>query len=348
MPATIIESFLQQAEASDNLGSPFTAGLCRVLAERLTHTSRFGHRILDWPGDPLTDALPLRACGALHALARSGWEPEFSAVYPPAPFDFGAVSQRLVAVLGRHDNFLAAFLDSPPQTNEVARSAVVLGAALHVAAMTRLPIELFEVGASAGLNLRFDRYAYQLGNGRSWGDPDSPVRVVSEWRGALPPISANINVVARAACDRSPLDPGDETDVSRLLAYIWPDQVHRLARTEAALAAAAADGLTVAEADAADWVEQGLGRPPRQGAVRMLYHTIARQYFPAEVKARIDAALAKAGAAATDESPLAYFSFEADGTKGSGALHLSMWPHHRTIPLGRADFHGRWVEWEGV
>lgn len=348
MPTAVIDAFLQQAEASDGLGSPFTAGLCRALADQLNNTSRFGRRILDWPGDPMTDALALRACGALHALSRSGWEPELTAIYPPEPFDAARLSHRLSGVLSRHDNFLAAFLDSPPQTNEVARSGVVLGAALHVAAMTRLPIELFEIGASAGLNLRFDRYHYQLGNGRFWGAADSPVRIACEWRGALPPTSANVNVVARAACDRSPLDPGDEADVNRLLAYIWPDQVHRLARTEAALEMAAADGLKVAEADAADWVEHGLSRPPRQGAVRMLYHTIAWQYFPPQVKARIEAALTRAGEAATDDTPLAHFSFEADGTKGSGALRLRLWPGPKTIPLGRADFHGRWVEWEGV
>ncbi len=165
MPAAVIDAFLKQAEASDGLGSPFTAGLCRLLAARLDHTSRFGHRILDWPDDPHSAALPLRACGALHALSRSGLAPDLTALYPPALFDADRLGQHLGAVIGQHDAFLTAFLDSAPQTNEVARSAIVLGAALHVAAITGQPIDLLEIGASAGLNLRFDRYHYDLGNG---------------------------------------------------------------------------------------------------------------------------------------------------------------------------------------
>jgi hypothetical protein len=347
VPTTVLDAFLSQAEASDGLGSPFTAGLCRLLAARLDRTSRFGHRILDWPGDPFTDALALRACGALHALSRSGLAPDLTAAYPPNALDAEALGQRLGALLKRHDDFITAFLDSAPQTNEVARSAIVLGAALHVAAMTHLPIELLEIGASAGLNLRFDRYHYDLGGGRTWGPPASPVRIACEWRGALPPTDVAVDVVARAACDRKPLDPGDRADANRLLAYIWPDQAHRLARTEAALQMAAADGLLVAEADAAGWVEHHLALPRRSGTARMLFHTIAWQYFPQEVKARIDAALASAAGAATADTPFAHFSFEADGTKGSGVLNLRLWPGPRSIPLGRADFHGRWVEWLG-
>ena len=348
MPTAVIDAFLQQAKASDSLGSPFTASLCRLLAGRLDHTTRFGHKILDWPGDPAADVLPLRACGALHALARSWKEPELKAAYPPAAFDADNLWMMIHDVLTRHDNWLAAFLDSPPQTNEVARSAVVLGAALHVAAMTRLPIELFEIGSSGGLNLRFDRYRYQLGNGRSWGDADSPLSIPSEWRGVLPPLSAKVNVVARAGCDRNPLDPASEADAERLLAYVWPDQTHRLARLQTALALCAADGIKVERMDAADWVEHGLARPPRQGAVRLLFHTIVWQYMPAEAKARIDAAIAKAAATATEETPIVRFGYEPGGKGEGAALSLTLWPEARTIDLGRADFHGRWVEWAEV
>ena len=186
MPSSVIDGFIAQAEGSDRIGSPFVANLCRLLAARLDHTTRFGDKILDWPGDPQADALALRACGALHAIARSWKEPQLRAAYPPAPFDPDRLWQLIADVLTRHDNYLAAFLDSPPQTNEVARSALILGAALHVAARTRLPLALYEIGASAGLNLGFDAYRYDLGNGRGWGRADAPLVVHSEWRGALP------------------------------------------------------------------------------------------------------------------------------------------------------------------
>src|SRR5690606_28950049 len=142
MSAAVIEAFHLQALGSEQLGSPFTARLCRLLAARLDHSTRFGHRILDWPGDPKQDALPLRACAALHALARSWKEPELNAAYPPAAFNEQRLWHHIVDVLQRHDQFLTHWLDAPPQTNEVNRSALVLGAALLVTARTRLPIAL--------------------------------------------------------------------------------------------------------------------------------------------------------------------------------------------------------------
>jgi hypothetical protein len=37
---------------------------------------------------------------------------------------------------------------------------------------------------------------------------------------------------------------------------------------------------------------------------------------------------------------------EADGsTEPGAALTLTLWPGEKVIPLGRADFHGRWVDW---
>ena len=36
---------------------------------------------------------------------------------------------------------------------------------------------------------------------------------------------------------------------------------------------------------------------------------------------------------------------EADGLSPGAALTLTLWPGGETIPLGRADFHGRWVDW---
>ena len=55
-----------------------------------------------------------------------------------------------------------------------------------------------------------------------------------------------------------------------------------------------------------------------------------------------------AGALATPDHPLAWLSMENDGdaTGGVGAaITLRIWPGNVTLQLGRADFHGRWVQW---
>src|SRR5271169_5201881 len=120
------ENFLQQAEWCERLGSPFTASVCRVLHARLDESSAFGSRLLNWPDNPQADAVALRACGALNFFARQGF-PALAPLYPPQPLpsadEFWRGAERAI---GQLDEALTRFLDSAPQTNEVARSALLL------------------------------------------------------------------------------------------------------------------------------------------------------------------------------------------------------------------------------
>ncbi len=343
----VLKQFADQALACEHLGSPFTAMLCRLLAARLDITTQFGRRILDWPGDPYADNIALRACGALHGLARSGYEPELTSIYPPHATTEHSLWIAIVDVLRRHDHHLADQLSSPPQTNEVARSGILLGAMLHIAALTGLPLEIFEIGASAGLNLAFDEYDYNFGEGRVWGAGLAPLTIDTAWRGTnLPPLGASLLVVGRHGCDLRPLDPAITADRERLLSYIWADQAARLYRTAAAIQLGAAEHRHIDQADAADWLEQRLRQPQTPGVARVLFHTIVWQYLPAASKTRIEALLAELGAAATPNTPLARIAIEADETPSRGArIDLTLWPNGETVTLGRGDFHGRWAEW---
>lgn len=345
-PDPFVDAFDRQAAACRDLGSPFNAMVCTLLRERLTADSSFGRRIRDWPGQPVADALALRACGGLHALARSGRCPALTAIYPPTAAGPEAVWAGIAAATEDHDAFLAGWLDSPPQTNEVARSGMILGGCLWIAGATGMALEIFEIGSSAGLNLGFDRYRYDLGV-RTWGDAASPVRIAARWEGE-PPIDARLAVAGRAGCDRSPLDPADPADRDRLLAYVWPDQADRLARIAAALDVAAASGRRVERADAADWVERRFAGPGEPGRVRVLLHTIVWQYLPADVQRRIEAAITAAGAAATADRPVAWLRVEPDGVPGSAGIRVTVWPAGETLLLGRADYHGRWTRWEAT
>jgi len=344
---TIPDAFRRQALGCRHLGSPFTARVCEALADGLTRETGFGARILGWAGHPVNDALPLRAAGALNALARSGDDAALAAAYPPHEADDVVLHGAIAAAMARHDEFLTRFLDSAPQTNEVARSNALLGGALHIAAATGLPLAVHEIGSSAGLNLAFDRYTYELGAAR-WGAADAAVKIVAEWTGALPPIDVPLRVVARAGCDINPLDPVHDRD--RLLAYIWPDQQARLARIAAALTEAARTGSKVEKADAAEWVEKHFGAAGETGAVRVLMHTIVWQYLPKDTQGRIEAAMAAAGTRATKDAPVAWLRAEPDEIdKLSAAVTLTLWRggDAETRTLGRTDFHGRWTKWGG-
>ncbi len=344
---TIPDAFRRQALACRHLGSPFTARVCAALADGLTTETGFGARILGWAGHPMNDALALRAAGALNALARSGDDAALAAVYPPHEASDDILRDAIAAAIAGHDDFLMRFLDSAPQTNEVARSNALLGGALHIAAATGLPLALHEIGSSAGLNLAFDRYAYELGAAR-WGAPDAAVKIAAEWTGGRPPIDAPLRVVARSGCDINPLDARRDRD--RLLAYIWPDQQARLARIAAALDAAARSGVAVEKADAAEWVEKHFGAAGETGTVGVLMHTIVWQYLPKDTQGRIEAAMAASGARATKDAPVVWLRAEPDKIdKLSAAVTLTLWQggDTETRTLGRTDFHGRWSKWGG-
>jgi hypothetical protein len=123
--------------------------------------------------DPGPSALALRLLGAVHRLVLRGDAPDLAAHYPSARGRPGDVWPAFAAVLRDHRDELRRLVENPVQTNEPGRCVALLGGFLEVARATGLPLRLLEVGASAGLNLRFDRYRYQLGDER-WGAPARP------------------------------------------------------------------------------------------------------------------------------------------------------------------------------
>lgn len=343
-PPHVAEAFARQAAACSDLGSGFMAQLCGLFAARDWPAGVIRDRIFGWVGDlgPSADSVPLRLCGALHALRLRG-DAGLAAVYPPvaAPDDllWAAASDTLI----REAVFIDRWIDSAPQTNEVRRSAALIACGHVLAARFGLPLRLSELGTSGGLNLNWDRFALAIGD-RVFG-PDAPALTVSPaWTGPLPPPDRP-KVSARRGVDLNPLDPHDPQDALRLQAYLWADQPERLARTRAAIGVHAAQ---VDRADAIDWLEGRLAPMPdgMSGHVHLIYHTVAWQYFPKAARDRGAALIAAAGARALPDAPLAWFGMEADGGRGA-ALTLRLWPGDLRLHLGRADFHGRWIDWTG-
>lgn len=336
MTAAVLAAFAGQARACDALGSALTAGLCRILPEALRHVGGpVADRVLGWRGDPSSaaDSVPLRLCGALHALVLEGRAPRLAQAYAEgrAPRDV------LIATVRDHPAVILTWLDSPPQTNEVGRAAPLIAAARFLRAQVPLPMDLLELGASAGLNLNLDRY--HLGTGHL--GTKTGVVLTPEWRGVMP--QGEITVAARRGVDLNPLDP--RRDGGRLMAYCWADQSARLDLLRAALSIAQKAPPPVDAGDAGTWLSDQLARPA-PGRLRMVFHTIAAQYFPPATKAACTAALDAAGAVATPTAALAHVAMEADGGHGA-ALTATLWDGtRRDWSLGRADFHGRWVEWQ--
>ncbi|QXT40608.1 DUF2332 domain-containing protein [Gymnodinialimonas ceratoperidinii] len=331
------DAFAFHAHACAILGSPFMVQLCNLFATRLHPGTPFTDRLFDWPGDvgPRGQSVPLRLCGALHALRLSG-DPTLAEVYPPHDASDDALWDAVAQTLTNHAEAIDRFIDSPPQTNEVRRASALIAAAHVIAAHHDLPLELSELGASAGLNLNFDRFALRIG-AHFFGPEDAALTLTPTWNGPLPP-ATRPRIASRRGVDLNPLDP--QRDALRLRAYLWPDQPERLALTEAALAL---PPPPVDRADAIDWLEPRLA--PSPGHCRMIYTTVAWQYFPAAKQGEGLSLIEAAGRAATAQSPLAFVQMEDDGGARGAALTLRLWPGDLRLDLGRVDFHGRWIDW---
>ena len=339
-------AFAIQAGWCAKLGSPFTSRLCEAIGQNLDGATELGRRVLDWPGDPDAghDSVPLRLCGGLHALVRAGRLPDLAAFYPPNPIvEADRLWPAVRDALAEAEAELLPWLDLPPQTNEVARSAVLMSGLAVAAAVTGLPLALYELGASAGLNLLLDRYDVQLGPER-FGNPGSPVRLAPEWEGPPPP-AAPVRVVRRRGVDISPVNVAEASARERLLGFVWPDQAERLARLEAALVVALRDPPVVDWGDAADWIAERLPIEPERGVARVVMHSIAFQYFPPATQDGISAHLEKVGAAATADAPVAWLRYELDGDDNPPSLRLRLWPDGSDRLLARAHPHGSKVRW---
>ncbi len=336
--ADVRAAFELQIDWSHRLRSPFTASLLGALAATIDRSTAVGRRVLDWPGEPVADALVLRLVGGLHALVRAGNLPGLATCYPPHP-PCADLAGRVAVALA--DDRLLPWLDSAPQTNEVGRSAVLMAGLKTIAAAFPLPLRTVELGASGGLNLRLDAYAYDLGGAR-FGPAGAPLVLAPEWTGPPPP-AADVRIIERVGVDRAPLDVARAGD--RLLAYVWPDQPERVARLAAAIDAFIADPAPLVESDAADFVDAEVKL--RTGVVTVVLHSIAFQYFPAAGQARIAAHLERVGQVATAEAPLAWLRYEFDHAGAPAAsLRLRLWPGDDRL-LARAHPHGARVEWLG-
>lgn len=344
--ARVREAFRLQAEWCGKLGSPFTALLCTLAAEGLDRSTPVGETILSWQGDPTAraDSVPLRLAGALNGLVRKGRLPELARFYPPNPLPAGEAFwpavQKALATAGTE---IEPWLDGAPQTNEVGRSAILYAGLCWLWAHYPLPMRLFEVGASAGLNLNLDRYAYRFGED-AFGSAGSALFLTPDWEGSPPP-NLTPRVMSREGCDLSPIDATSAQDRERLLAYLWPDQTQRLKRLTAALAIAQRHPVKIEHADAAAWVERKFGHAAAWGEQRVLFHSVAFQYFPVASQKRIASHMEEVGASASRDAPLAWLRFEVDPELDKTcSLRLRVWPGDDHL-LATGDAHGRSVKW---
>jgi hypothetical protein len=238
---------------------------------------------------------------------------------------------------------LRELVERPVQTNEVGRARALAVGFLELARETDLPLRLLEIGTSAGLNLRWDRFHYRSG-AFAFGDPGSPVRFEDFLEGSEPPAPEPVEVASRAGCDPQPVDATREEGVLTLRSYLWPDQLDRLRVLDGALEVAARIPAEVERAGAADWLSRRLGEAV-PGTCTVVFHSIVLQYVDPSERERIAEVIAAAGEHATAAAPLARLSLEPGGDMAE--LALTVWPGGDRRVLAHAGYHGVPVRWDG-
>src|SRR5438045_3293862 len=171
--AVLASLFRGQAGWCARLGSPIYSYLLGRAADDLEAGGPVWRVVEPYLDRPFNFTHHLRLLGATHRLALTGEAPGLAAHYPTTGGDGDAEAawDAFIKLVDARE----ITLERPVQTNEVGRSAALLGGFLLVAQETGLGLRVLELGASAGLNLLWDRFRYEAADW-PFGDAASPAR----------------------------------------------------------------------------------------------------------------------------------------------------------------------------
>ncbi|HXI87261.1 MAG TPA: DUF2332 domain-containing protein [Parvularculaceae bacterium] len=344
----IAAAFRWQAKYCRNFKAPFTAAIIDAAAQDIEDGGPLGDLLNDWSGDPLAGALSLRVAAAAQYLARRAADGALVDLYRRMPSDPEplALASLISQIIAENRSLFKEFTDKPVQTNEVRRSAGLLGGFLEIGQRLAMPLDLYEIGSSGGLLMGWDRFRYDFGE-FSWGDPGAPA-LMAEWRGPRPDWPESVSVASRRGCDINPVDLDDRGAAERAACYFWAEQEDRRARFLSAVEATRGIGATVEKADAATWLRASLkSRPERKAAV--IFQSTMMQYLTPDERTTLRNTIADIATTATPADPIAHLRFEPDPIDLSQfAVDLTMWPGGDRRRLAYAHPHAEWVEWLGA
>jgi len=193
-------------------------------------------------------------------------------------------------LFSRREAVVATMLARRTQTNEPGWCAAVY----PLLAALPQPLALLEVGASAGLCLLPDRYAYEY-NGVPAGAAESPLLIPCRVEGAWAHPTAAVEVAWRAGIDLNPLSVTDPDDRRWLETLIWPGQDERLRRLDRALAVAQQDPPRVVRGDLNERLADVAAEAPEH-ATLVVFHTSVLWYLSAADRQRFAEQVRRLGA----------------------------------------------------
>ena len=229
------------------------------------------------------------------------------------------------------------------QTHEVGRCALLLPVYGIVASRTNYqPLSLVDVGCSAGLNLLWDRYAYDYGDGHFYGDAYSPLKLTCELRGdQRPPLPSHLPAVAtRTGIDLNPIDLRDPDAVLWLKALIWPEHTERVVNLERAIEVLQHNPPSLLAGNALELLPQVIAETSAD-TVLCIYHTFSLYQLLPAAREQLSGIIS----AASTTRDIYWFGIE--GNRDGNFVTLTCYQRgagEETL-LARCHPHGRWLEW---
>lgn len=234
------------------------------------------------------------------------------------------------------------------QTNAVGRCTALLPAIEYISRLAdREPLALIELGTSAGLNLLFDRYAYEY-DGRRVGNEESALRLSANVRGDRePPIPDDFpQIASRIGVDLDPIDVTDPDDAHWLRALVWPEHTGRRRSLERAISIAREDPPKLRQGDAIALLPELLGEISNDVPICVFDTQLRYQLSEGRIE-QLNDALAEA----SKHRELYWLSGNRPAPDHEHGICLEL---GRAIegdpvvePIAAYDQHGAWIEWQG-
>ena len=287
--------------------------------------------------------------GAVHYLLLRGADHPLRSFYPNLNGGTRAEGdpfQHFLDFVGKYrDDLVPLIAGKVTNTNEVGRSSLLHAAFRAVAKDAGEPLNLIEIGPSAGLNLIWDRYGVRYHRGAEVFDlpVKNPALVIDcELRGPKnPPLGPTPRIASRVGLERNPVNLDDPTQRDWLRALVWPDTRGRFERLEAALKAYASDRPAIRVGSALDLLPDALRAIPEDQRV-CVYHSYVVYQFSTEMKEALESLLTLAGL----RRPIWRIGIEG-GLDGSNTIEMTR--YHDGIrdaqTLALCHPHGAWLDW---
>jgi hypothetical protein len=248
------------------------------------------------------------------------------------------------AIVAEHAGWVEQFVRRQPiQTNEPQRCWALLPLFLKVARSAGKPLDLLELGTSAGLNLLWDRYRYEYDAG-VWGPGDSPLVLRGEERRSFPAdlLEVRVEIRRRRGIDLAPVDAMTDEGLRLLCSFTTREE--RRDRVRRAAEVLREDAPDLIRADYRELLPSLLAERDDE-ALTVVFQTISTIYLPIPDRDRVRAAIEQAAA----QGPLAWISTptpEEHNLEGKQyPLELAIWPGGERRLVAEMANGGEWLDW---